>query len=303
MSSEKEAVIRHFNPVPELEKRLAERGKNEILDDILRLNKLAKIHYVYQQQLNGLGDAVLQAKAFCGNESFAVETYNGHNRFYCTPSNAKPCADPGAVRCTHFVGNWSPIDKNEINDTITVHPWSGNIYLRCDGLSSVSALKTWLQSNPVTVVYPVADSAVYRFTAAKVDMRSGTSYIMAGKLPAGNPAPTLSITTTCSGWDTLNSAEDIRAAQTEIQVQQQNAQAAIDELRTAVVTDNEGVHVRKVDNDDVQLIQNEVLITQNDVNIVSNGKRNSTFGSGYIRLLDMVIRAASGGIVIEAAEV
>ena len=72
LSSEKEAVIRHFNPVPELEKRLAERGKNEILDDILRLNKLAKIHYVYQQQLNGLGDAVLQAKAFCGNEPFAV---------------------------------------------------------------------------------------------------------------------------------------------------------------------------------------------------------------------------------------
>ena len=72
LSSEKEAVIRHFNPVPELEKRLAERGKNEILDDILRLNNLAKIHYVYQQQLNGLGDAVLQAKAFCGNEPFAV---------------------------------------------------------------------------------------------------------------------------------------------------------------------------------------------------------------------------------------
>ena len=72
LSNEKEAVIRHFNPVPELEKRLAERGKNEILDDILRLNKLAKIHYVYQQQLNGLGDAVLQAKAFCGNDPFAV---------------------------------------------------------------------------------------------------------------------------------------------------------------------------------------------------------------------------------------
>ena len=72
LSSEKEAVIRHFNPVPELEKRLEERGKFDILQEITSLNKIAKIHYVYQQQLNGLGDAVLQAEAFCGSEPFAV---------------------------------------------------------------------------------------------------------------------------------------------------------------------------------------------------------------------------------------
>ena len=72
LSSEKESVIRHFNPVPELEKRLAERGKNDILEEILRLNRLGRIHYVYQQQLNGLGDAVLQAKPFCGSDPFAV---------------------------------------------------------------------------------------------------------------------------------------------------------------------------------------------------------------------------------------
>ena len=72
LSSEKEAVIRHFNPVPELEKRLEERGKHELLDEILRLNRLGRIHYVYQQQLNGLGDAVLQAKSFCGDDPFAV---------------------------------------------------------------------------------------------------------------------------------------------------------------------------------------------------------------------------------------
>ena len=72
LSSEKEAVIRHFNPVPELEKRLEERGKSDILQEITSINKLAKIHYVYQQELNGLGDAVLQAEAFCGSEPFAV---------------------------------------------------------------------------------------------------------------------------------------------------------------------------------------------------------------------------------------
>ena len=72
LSSEKEAVIRHFNPVPELEKRLQERGKTDILQEICSINKLAKIHYVYQQQLNGLGDAILQAESFCGDEPFAV---------------------------------------------------------------------------------------------------------------------------------------------------------------------------------------------------------------------------------------
>lgn len=105
------------------------------------------------------------------------------------------------------------------------------------------------------------------------------------------------------GWETVNSVDDIRTIQTLLQAQQQNAQAEIDALRTAVVNDNEGVHVRKVDNDNMQLIQNEVLITQKDVNIVSGGVRNSTFGSGYVRLLDMIIRVAGGGLVIEAAEV
>ena len=71
LSSEKEAVIRHFNPAPELEKRLAERGKTDILKEITSLNRLGRIHYVYQQQLKGLGDAVLQAESFCGNDPFA----------------------------------------------------------------------------------------------------------------------------------------------------------------------------------------------------------------------------------------
>ncbi len=72
ISADKEALIRHFNPVPELERRLEEQGKNEMLAQVRGISKMAKLHYVYQQELNGLGDAVAQARYFAGNEPFAV---------------------------------------------------------------------------------------------------------------------------------------------------------------------------------------------------------------------------------------
>ena len=72
ISSDKEPIIRHFNPVPELERRLAEQNKVEMLREVQSISKLADIHYVYQQELNGLGDAVSYAKCFAGNEPFAV---------------------------------------------------------------------------------------------------------------------------------------------------------------------------------------------------------------------------------------
>jgi UTP--glucose-1-phosphate uridylyltransferase len=39
---------------------------------VQRLNSLARIHFVWQQQMRGLGDAVLHARAFVGDEPFAV---------------------------------------------------------------------------------------------------------------------------------------------------------------------------------------------------------------------------------------
>lgn len=72
ISSGKEAIIRHFNPAYDLEQRLEREHKAELLAEIRAIDKLAHIHYVYQQELNGLGDAVLQAENFIGNEPFAV---------------------------------------------------------------------------------------------------------------------------------------------------------------------------------------------------------------------------------------
>ncbi|MBS1369374.1 MAG: UTP--glucose-1-phosphate uridylyltransferase GalU [Lentisphaeria bacterium] len=71
-SSGKTAIQDHFNRSGELEKRLGETGKNELLEELRGISGLADIHYVYQQELNGLGDAVLCAKSFVGDEPFAV---------------------------------------------------------------------------------------------------------------------------------------------------------------------------------------------------------------------------------------
>lgn len=72
ISSGKNAIQEHFNPNFDLETRLKKSGKNDLLSELQMINKLANIHYIYQQELNGLGDAVLQGKSFVGNEPFAV---------------------------------------------------------------------------------------------------------------------------------------------------------------------------------------------------------------------------------------
>ena len=72
ISSGKEALIRHFEPAVELEKRLAQSGKTALLDQMQKLNHLADIKFVYQQELKGLGDAVSMAKDFAGSDPVLV---------------------------------------------------------------------------------------------------------------------------------------------------------------------------------------------------------------------------------------
>lgn len=62
----------HFDHSVELEYRLKESGKTEMLDQVLKLSDLANIHYVRQKETKGLGHAVSCAEAFVGNEPFAV---------------------------------------------------------------------------------------------------------------------------------------------------------------------------------------------------------------------------------------
>ncbi len=68
----KRAIEDHFDKSYELETELEKSGKTEYLEELQRISSLANIHYVRQKQALGLGHAILCAKAFVGNEPFAV---------------------------------------------------------------------------------------------------------------------------------------------------------------------------------------------------------------------------------------
>ncbi|WP_294147650.1 UTP--glucose-1-phosphate uridylyltransferase GalU [uncultured Selenomonas sp.] len=65
----KRAIEDHFDSAPELEAELRRKGKTEKL---VQQTASIKVHYIRQQYMRGLGDAILCAKAFMGDEPFAV---------------------------------------------------------------------------------------------------------------------------------------------------------------------------------------------------------------------------------------
>lgn len=72
LSRGKHVVEDHFDRSPDLEKKLYESGRQDTLNDMLNIAKMADFTYVRQQEQLGLGHAVLCAKNFVGNEPFAV---------------------------------------------------------------------------------------------------------------------------------------------------------------------------------------------------------------------------------------
>lgn len=68
----KRAIEEHFYPNPDLERELSGKGRTTELEQIQAISNLANIHFVWQQQLNGLGDAVSYARSFVGSEPFAL---------------------------------------------------------------------------------------------------------------------------------------------------------------------------------------------------------------------------------------
>ncbi len=68
----KRAIEEHFDRNTELERELAEHAKTRELELIRRISDLANIHFVWQKELNGLGDAISYARDHVGNEPFAV---------------------------------------------------------------------------------------------------------------------------------------------------------------------------------------------------------------------------------------
>lgn len=68
----KRAIEEHFDRNFELERELEEKGKQAELDLIRGVSNLADIHFVWQRELRGLGDAVACARHHVGQEPFAV---------------------------------------------------------------------------------------------------------------------------------------------------------------------------------------------------------------------------------------
>ncbi|WP_430535448.1 UTP--glucose-1-phosphate uridylyltransferase GalU [Listeria rocourtiae] len=67
----KRAIEDHFDSVPELENNLREKNKLELLHLIEETTNI-NLHFIRQSKPKGLGDAILQAKGFVGNEPFIV---------------------------------------------------------------------------------------------------------------------------------------------------------------------------------------------------------------------------------------
>ncbi|HET6871446.1 MAG TPA: UTP--glucose-1-phosphate uridylyltransferase GalU, partial [Sporolactobacillaceae bacterium] len=68
----KRLIEDHFDKSYELEETLYKKNKESLLEQVQRISNLANIHYIRQKEPKGLGDAILCAKSFIGDEPFAV---------------------------------------------------------------------------------------------------------------------------------------------------------------------------------------------------------------------------------------
>ncbi|MGX8797086.1 UTP--glucose-1-phosphate uridylyltransferase GalU [Fusibacter sp. JL298sf-3] len=68
----KRAIEDHFDRSIELELLLEKQEKAELLACVRRVSEMADIHYIRQKEPKGLGHAIHCAKAFVGDEPFAV---------------------------------------------------------------------------------------------------------------------------------------------------------------------------------------------------------------------------------------
>jgi len=68
----KRAIEEHFDRSFQLESQLLEKGKEAELAMMRRISGLADIHFVWQKEMKGLGDAVYCARHHVNNEPFAV---------------------------------------------------------------------------------------------------------------------------------------------------------------------------------------------------------------------------------------
>ena len=95
----KRPIEDHFDSNIELEQNLLEKGKTELLKLVEETTDI-NLHFIRQSHPKGLGHAVLQAKAFVGNEPFVVMLGDD---------------------LMNITGNETPLTKDLINDYEKTH--------------------------------------------------------------------------------------------------------------------------------------------------------------------------------------
>ena len=72
ISKGKESLLNVFAPAPELEAQLSKKNRLSELAEVMETAEKVQIKYVYQEQLNGLGGAILCAEEFAAGDPFAI---------------------------------------------------------------------------------------------------------------------------------------------------------------------------------------------------------------------------------------
>lgn len=68
----KRAIEEHFDRSLQLEESLLAKKQFDLLEQIKKISNLANIHFIWQKEMNGLGDAIRYARDHVGHEPFAV---------------------------------------------------------------------------------------------------------------------------------------------------------------------------------------------------------------------------------------
>ncbi|MBN2773995.1 MAG: UTP--glucose-1-phosphate uridylyltransferase GalU [Prolixibacteraceae bacterium] len=68
----KRAIEEHFDRNAILEETLTEKENHEMLEKIKKISRMANIHFIWQKEMHGLGDAIKYARYHVNNEPFAI---------------------------------------------------------------------------------------------------------------------------------------------------------------------------------------------------------------------------------------
>ena len=127
----KRAIEEHFDRSPILEESLLKKQNLQMLDKIRSISNMANIHFIWQKEMNGLGDAILHAKYHVGNEPFVIllgdtlvqspdgpitkqliDVYNKNKGSVIALEEVKP----------ELVSRYGIIDGEKISDNRFAHP-------------------------------------------------------------------------------------------------------------------------------------------------------------------------------------